>query len=260
MNKNHPLIQLWQVLYPLLLYYAVVLIVLSFARIVIGSDDAHYVICQLIATVFAIPVMLPFYRVDRAMLGNPPLILGKKEIQAIAWAVLLAGLLSISCNNMILMSPLVDFSEGFKEANAGFYGSTLWLELVSSALLTPVLEELVFRGIVYGRIRRMIPVVPAVIVSALLFALVHFNVVQFVYAFVMGIFLAVLVELCGHMYVAVAGHMMANAIAVIRTETGFLSFTADSSVRAWSISFVLFGLFVLLMALFLYRERKHTNE
>lgn len=222
------------------------LIVMTLAQWVIGSDDAHYVICQLIATAVTIPFVWQFYRQDR-MSMPPQDPSGKKAVTImIIWAVLIIGLLSIAANNIISMTPLVDISTGYQEANAGFYGSTLTLELISSAIATPFLEELVFRGIVLGRLRQMLPAWASIVLSALIFAVFHFNIVQFIYALIVGLALAVLVQHTGKLYVAVAGHITANAIAVLRTELGMLGRTVDGSVFAWVISIVILAIAVLL--------------
>ena len=102
--------------------------------------------------------------------------------------------------------------------------------------LLPFLEELLHRGVVFGRLRRRMGMWPAVLVSALVFAMLHFNMVQFIYAFLLGIVFALFVEKTGHLYPAVVAHVVANGIAVIRTETGFLQGTVDKSVSAWFIS------------------------
>ena len=70
----------------------------------------------------------------------------------------------------------------------------------------------------------MIGVYPAVICSALIFGLVHVNLVQFLYAAVLGCLLAFLYEKTGFFYVPVLGHIAANTVAVVRAETGWLSF------------------------------------
>ena len=90
---------------------------------------------------------------------------------------------------------------------------------------------------------------PAVIVSALVFAALHFNVVQFIYAFLLGIVFALFTEKTGHIYPAVLAHIVANGIAVIRTETGFLSSTVDGTVSAWliSVGLLLIGLGILII-------------
>ena len=154
------------------------------------------------------------------------------------------------------MTPLVTASLGYQEANANFYGSTLVLELISSALMTPILEELVFRGILFTRLKIMLPKIPAIVVSALIFAAVHFNIVQFIYAFLLGIVLAILMDQADHVYPAIIGHITANLIAVLRTETGILEQTMDKSVFAWVISVVLLVVGVGALIIFVKKNKQ----
>jgi membrane protease YdiL (CAAX protease family) len=134
------------------------------------------------------------------------------------------------------MSPLVTASQEYQNDSDAFYGSNIWTELLGSALITPFLEELLHRGVVYGRLRRRMGVMPSVILSALIFAVLHFNIVQFIYAFLLGIVFALFVEKSGRLYPAVIAHIATNGLAVIRTETGFLAGTVDGSIIAWLIS------------------------
>ena len=250
MKSSNVATKIWYIVYPLLFYYAVVLITMTVAQWILGSGNEQYVICQLIATVVAIPCMLPFYRQDQALkgisVGKPKV--DKRKLLHGLWAAIIVICISVACNNLISMTPLVELSEGFKEANAGFYGGTLVAELISSAIATPFLEELVFRGIVFGRLKSMLPKPAAILISAVCFAIMHFNIVQFLYALLIGIVLSLLVEKAEGLYVAVVGHVAANALAVVRTETGFLVETVDHRVFAWvsSVIVVLVG-FALLV-------------
>jgi hypothetical protein len=85
----------------------------------------------------------------------------------------------------------------------------------------------------------MLPKTAAILVSALLFAVVHWNIVQFIYALLLGIVLALLMERTGHLHAAMLGHITANLIAVIRTETGFLERTVQGDVFSWVLAVVL---------------------
>ena len=250
MKSSNVATKIWYIVYPLLFYYAVVLITMTVAQWILGSGNEQYVICQLIATVVAIPCMLPFYRQDQALKG---ISVGKPKVDKCKllhglWAAIIVICISVACNNLISMTPLVELSEGFKEANAGFYGGTLVAELISSAIATPFLEELVFRGIVFGRLKSMLPKPAAILISAVCFAIMHFNIVQFLYALLIGIVLSLLVEKAEGLYVAVVGHVAANALAVVRTETGFLAETVDHSVFAWvsSVIVLLVGIALLV--------------
>jgi membrane protease YdiL (CAAX protease family) len=253
---------IWDILYPLLMYYAVTIIVMFAAQMIFGSGTERYALCQIITSAITLPVMYQsFYRSDKAIWPFGALNayfpggqveqqsaqhvqVEKKNAQAqkrarvlnAAWIICIAALIGTGLNNLILMSPLAEISAGFAQASSSFYGSTLVLELISSALLTPVLEELVYRGIIFARLKRMLGFVPAMLLSALIFAIMHFNLVQFVYALLFGMVLVVFMEKTGHLYGAVLGHITANALAVIRTETGFLDRTVDGSVQAWLVS------------------------
>ena len=163
-------------------------------------------------------------KIDRALFIN------------VLWVIVITLFISFALNNIITMSPLIGLSEGYARANESFYASTLVIELIGSAILSPIMEELVFRGIVFGNMRKIMNVPQAVFLSALLFGLIHFNIVQFVYAFLLGLVLAAFMYKSGHVYAAMIGHITANAFAVIRTETGILKWTVDGSVMAWVVS------------------------
>lgn len=83
------------------------------------------------------------------------------------------------------------------------------------ALLPPFCEELAFRGVVYGGYRRDCRPLAAVLTSALLFGLMHGNINQFAYAFVIGVAMALLVEATGSIWPSILMHIMINSRAVI---------------------------------------------
>lgn len=66
-------------------------------------------------------------------------------------------------------------------------GQSIPLMLCSTVLTVPLVEELLYRGIVFGELRHILPTPCALFVQALLFALVHGNFVQAVYAFLLGL-------------------------------------------------------------------------
>ena len=57
-----------------------------------------------------------------------------------------------------------------------------------------------------------------------------------------------------HVYPAIIGHVTANLIAVLRTETGILAKTMDKSVFAWAVSVLLMGIGVTVFVLYLKKE------
>ena len=121
------------------------------------------------------------------------------------------------------------------------------MEILCLAVFTPILEELVFRGILFGRLKDMLSKPFAVGISALIFAAVHVNIVQFIYALILGVVLALLMDRAGNVYASMIGHMTANFIAVVRTETHWLDFSVRGDAVAWIFSLMILGVGIVLM-------------
>lgn len=236
MKKESLAVRIWDVLYPLLMYYAVIVITMFLTQGVFGTESKYYMIRQIIATLVAFPVVyVLFYRADVLLAKG----FWRFSFRNLLSIIVIAACCGISLNNLLSMSPLIGMSEAFAKANEDFYAGPFLTQIIGSAILTPILEELIYRAVIYTRLKRHLGVIPAVFLSALIFGLMHFNIVQFVYAFVLGIMLALFMEKSGHVYGAIVGHMTVNTISVVRTETGILAGTVDGSAFAWVISSVI---------------------
>lgn len=92
---------------------------------------------------------------------------------------------------------------------------TLGILLAELILLSPVLEEIFFRGILFRWLRKRIPWSLAMVFSAVIFGLYHWNIPQGIYAFVMGLFLAWSLEQYQTMKAPIVIHMAANLMALM---------------------------------------------
>lgn len=256
--------RIWEIVYPVCMYYAAITVGIYIAQLVFGTSNEAYMLCKIIGSVVAIPVVYSDYKRDKIMSGKYgqkiPMSLGTFINVLLVMGITIC--ISVSLNNIISMSPLMEMSAEYQNASNAFYGSTIGVELLGSALITPYLEELLHRGVVYNRLRKMMGLWPAVLISALVFAGLHFNIVQFIYAFLLGIVFALFVEKTGRLYPAVLAHIVANTIAVLRTETGLLSNTVDKSVFAWSISIILLIIGMIGLAVYIRNlsKRNRSNE
>lgn len=78
----------------------------------------------------------------------------------------------------------------------------------------PFCEEFVFRGILYSGYKRTGKMIGAVLLSALTFGLMHMNFNQALYAFAIGVLLAMLVEVTGSLWASTLCHMIFNSMQV----------------------------------------------
>ena len=113
--------------------------------------------------------------------------IGRRQVACL----LLAG----ACGN-ILVSGAMDLlplpqqlMESYNQASQGLNTSLLWADLLSVAVFAPLVEEMIFRGLVLSRLRKALPAWLAVVVQGLVFGFVHGQLVWIVYATLFGLLL-----------------------------------------------------------------------
>ena len=190
--------KLWQIIYPIGIYYVVSSLMYFVLGLFLGDGQQTYMLRQLICSAATIPATMSFYKQDKiaeqVVYGTEKEKLDTKWLRDAVLAAAGAVTLGIAVNNIIAMTPLVQMSEGFQEANQSFFAGTVVFELLGSCLVIPIAEELLFRGVVYKRLKLYFGVTPALIGSALIFGIMHVNLVQFLYAAVIGLLLAFVLE------------------------------------------------------------------
>ncbi len=120
-----------------------------------------------------------------------------------------------------------------------------FLMLLYSVLLAPLFEEILFRGLLFNQLRRYGRCF-AILITALLFGLMHTNVLQLIAAILLGILLAWIRENYGLPY-AILLHITNNALAIL-----FNNFYTSTLVNIASLLIMLLGVITLLHTL-----RKH---
>ena len=166
--------------------------------------------------------------------------------KGLALAAVWLSCAGIAVNNLIAVSGLQKLSGAYQQVEQAFYSSDLLCELLVLGIITPFTEELLYRSVVYQRMRESYGAVTAVIGSSLIFALLHMNLVQIIYAFVLGLLLALLMERYQDMRVPFAGHAAANIIAVLRGETGLLSWLKQGNPLFVPVTVVLAVVTIIL--------------
>lgn len=115
---------------------------------------------------------------------------------------------------------------------------SLALNLLVMAVLPALLEELLFRVCILQTLRRYGDRL-AIVVSALLFGLMHGGISQSVFAFLVGLVLGWLVVNTGNVWIAVLLHFFNNAVSVLLEYAGM---GLSDIARAVLYTLVLYGL------------------
>lgn len=119
--------------------------------------------------------------------------------------------------------------------------SVLILYGITVAVIPPIVEELLFRGMVLHGLRKYGDGF-AVVVSAILFGLYHGNFVQMVFAFFAGLVMALVVVKTGSLWTSILIHFMNNSISL--TLEMIQRFAGDQAAN--TANFIIWGMIVVL--------------
>ncbi len=238
------------VVYPLVLYFVLSTLVLFVLEIFLGNTENYYVLYQALAVLCTVPFLRKMYFQDRLIRQVDDV---KHYTPKQKWTCYMYGGLTIlflasGFNYLIGISHLEEISENYQAVSDAFYGSNLLLELVCLGIVVPFCEELLYRGVVYGRLRDVLEVHKAILFSALLFGIVHGNLVQFVYAFLVGIFLANFAERYQTYMPAFLGHAAANCVSILAQELGW-----NANLSEYTGLWILLIILLFGIGTFLYR-------
>lgn len=160
------------------------------------------------------------------------LLMGMATVGAIIGLNLLFDLLGITTK-----------SEAYQAVVEDQYSAYFIIGLICYGFITPIVEELLFRGIIYNYLKRFTTLKMAVILSAIFFGVYHMNLVQGTYAFLMGMLLAYGYEYFGEFKIPVLIHVMSNVLAYCLTYTGI----AMSGFISWPVCIVFLAMAIIAL-------------
>lgn len=279
-KEKNPLAKLWRAVCPVLIYYGISLLVLCGMTAVFLLRDRwaglpgdyvrtaqkvqEYNLYQILITAAAGTVlMFLLYRRDErrrraGYLGgaglegdwNPPVV----WISAIALGIVGSQM----GNDLISLVRLRELFPGYDTGSQmTMEGQPVWLLLLAVGILAPVAEELVFRGMLFGRLKEWLKPEAAVLISSVIFGLYHGNVVQFVYAFLLGTLFALIYYRTGTLWTAVAGHVSANMWSLFGS-TWLTSVFEDHPVW-WAVKILAEILLAVIPAYWIFGKKRRNS-
>lgn len=130
--------------------------------------------------------------------------------------ILLGAALNLSTATLL---PFIPFPESWWNDYAvqtdALLGASDWLVVLLTVIIAPILEEVVFRGLVHTRLKRGMPMLASMIFSSWLFGLMHGANIAFIYASLLGFLLAWVFEKYKSLLAPIFLHLGFNLCAVV---------------------------------------------
>lgn len=94
----------------------------------------------------------------------------------------------------------------------------IYIALFGSVIIGPILEELIFRYLIYNNLNKFNKKNTSIILSSLIFALVHNGFINIVYAFIIGTILTIIYSKNKNIKEVIILHMVANFMSLLIKE------------------------------------------
>lgn len=188
-------------------------------------------LCTTLTAILVIPPVLWMYRGDGKPAANRLKSVAeqdaKKELDdkenggpTLTWRIFMGiacfvsgGILDRVWSQVLLWLRVQDYFSN--QTQEQLLASQLAVQIIGLGILVPVAEELIFRGLLYARIRRTLPVWASALTASVIFALYHGNMIQILFAFPMAIILTLLYEKGKWISYPILFHMGVNLTTVV---------------------------------------------
>ncbi len=138
------------------------------------------------------------------------------QVKFAAHCALFGMSVSMFVSSLLTLVKIPYLSESYSGAAGAIYERTdLLLVLLLVGFLSPILEEVIFRGYMLNRLLARFGERASVMITAMVFALCHANLLWMVYAFFMGVFLAALAMRKDNILYPVCVHIGFNLPSVL---------------------------------------------
>lgn len=144
----------------------------------------------------------------RSVVNSSPL----PAIPTIAITGYLTCYLLVFIYNVIVQITGADFLEPGGQLPEDLFDTSAVVVATGLAVVigAPIAEEILFRGFIFGGLRRYMPLWPAMLISGVIFSLVHFDVGFIIPFSLIGIVLAYVYERSGTLYTSIGMHLLFN--------------------------------------------------
>ena len=137
-------------------------------------------------------------------------------------------------------------------------GKTLLSMILWIGIVAPLAEEAIFRWLIFLRFRDNLRLITAAILSGVMFGIYHGNLVQGIYASILGTVFALLLEWSGSLWGSVFLHMGANIWSLISGSAAAYIMENEERIMAWGM--LALGLLILTAFGMRYFYKKYTGR
>lgn len=259
-SRESAFLRTWNVLSPLIVYYVgfnlCYMLIAAGIQVSAGQGSASqtwlydnsvlvFSLCRMCSMIAGMAAVFPMFRKEtvdwKGSVRLPVLTVG-----------ILAVAMALGTNILFSLLHITELSKSFADVAGQQFMVPIWQGLLLFGVVSPLAEEIVFRGVIYNRLKKYFPVWIAILTSAVLFGGYHGNLVQGIYGFLLGTVIAWLYEVAGKFRIPVMFHAFANISVFLMTYDSDIT----AAINTW-INFLIFAIISISTLFFMGTRKKN---
>lgn len=234
----------WRCFYPLLIYIGVQQIVIGIIMPLIIAqqylasgglyDDIEALTAY--AQTYATQNAVLYTAISAAVASIPLIILMRldykksnkvfnpRQVSAWKYGLVVAGAITLSLGLSFITTlfSLAQRVESYGNVTEQLYSGNIWIQLIGIGIVVPIVEEVVFRGLIYNRCKQVFgSAIISMVTTSIMFGVFHQNIVQSICAMVASFYICMVYEKFGNFVAPVLFHICFNLPSVILTYFSF---------------------------------------
>ena len=259
-SRESAFLRTWNVLSPLIVYYVgfnlCYMLIAAGIQVSAGQGSTSqtwlydnsvlvFSLCRMCSMIAGMAAVFPMFRKEtvewKGSVRLPVLTVG-----------ILAVAMALGTNILFSLLHITELSKSFADVAGQQFMVPIWQGLLLFGVVSPLAEEIVFRGVIYNRLKKYFPVWIAILTSAVLFGGYHGNLVQGIYGFLLGTVIAWLYEVAGKFRIPVMFHAFANISVFLMTYDSDIT----AAINTW-INFLIFAIISISTLFFMGTRKKN---
>lgn len=210
---------LWISAYPLIIYTAIqflLAIIVGLFVISLGTSpkdieefvNTHVLLITAAGAVFASVFLILFFYLD----GQKGRIEKKKSSNAkdFVMAIIGGAGIAIILNILIGLTGISGIDNTFQKISEAIKSTPIVITIICAGIIIPIVEEIIFRGLIFNRIKFQYNLTAAMLISSVVFGIYHGNIIQGIYATMLGVCLAYTYNKTKNILIPIFIHISAN--------------------------------------------------
>lgn len=185
-------------------------------------------IIVIITLILLLPFILKTYKKLKST--NIKKIEGKDYLKIIVFSIFL----SIGLNMVLyLINNIIPITNRYDEIKVLFY------TIIPTGIIGPILEEYIFRGIIFNKLKAFKTTKAAIIITTIIFSIMHFELSQIMYTLIVGFYLTYIYFKTNNINFPIIAHITINTTTIL-----LLPLILNTNI------YIIFGILILILLSF----------